>query len=269
MVIKIASTLLAAALFAAQGAPSFEVALIKANTSGTPRTFISGMQPGGRYTATNFTLKQLILQAYRIQDFQVAGGPPWLDTDRFDISAKADRAYTSSQLQPMMQTLLQQRFALAVHKEQRDRPLYTLVLDRRDRKFGPRLRQSPVDCAARLASGTPPAPPEDGKVPPCATEMRAGRHLIANGITMAQLSNLLSFQTHATVVDRTGLTGEYNVDLEWTPDQRVPGAEDTAPPVDAISIFTAVREQLGLKLEPHKGPVDMLVVDHAEHPTEN
>lgn len=225
------------------------------------------MRPGGRYTATNFTLRQLILQAYRLQEFQVPGGPGWLDTDRFDVIAKADRVYTSAQVPLMLQRLLQQRFALVAHKEQRDLPLYTLVPARRDRALGPQLHRSAVDCAARLAAGEPPPPPENGKVPPCAVETRMGRHLIANGVTMAQLAGLLSFPSHATVVDGTGITGAFDVDLEWTPDQKVPGAEDITPAPDAVSIFTAIREQLGLTLDAHKGPVEVLVIDHVEKPS--
>jgi len=268
LVIKI-TALAVVAVLAAQ-APVFEVVAINADNSGTPKTYIHAMQPGGRYTATNFTLRQLILQAYRVQPFQVSGGPGWLDTDRFDIVARADRTYTSTQVPSMVQRLLQQRFALVVHKERRDMPMYMLVVDRKDRRLGPRLRRSPVDCAARLASGQPPPPPdESGKVPPCAIETRAGRHLIANGVTMTQLAGLLTFPAHATVADSTGLSGGFDVEIEWTPDQPPAGTENTPPPPDAISLFTAVREQLGLKLDPHKGPVEMLVVDSASHPTEN
>jgi len=249
--------------------PTFEVASIKPNTSGTLRTSSYGLQPGGRYTVVNWTVRALLQQAFHVQDFQLVGGPDWLDKDRFDVSAKADRQYTSAQVPAMLQALLRERFQLSVHTEPRDLSLYTLVLDRRNRTLGPRVHASTVNCAAQLASGAPPPPPENGKVPPCAIENRGGRQLIANGVTMAQLANLLSFPTHATVVDRTGLTGAFDVELEWTPDQPPLGAEGGTPAPDAVSIFTAVKEQLGLKLEAQKGAVDVIVIDHIEKPAPN
>jgi len=247
--------------------PTFEVASIKVNTSGTLRTSTYGLQPGGRYTVVNWTIRGLLQQAFHVQDFQLVGGPDWLDKDRFDVTAKADRQFTSAQVPAMLQALLRDRLQLRVHTEVRNLSLYTLALDRRDRKLGPRMHASGVDCGAQLASGVPPPPPENGKVPPCGMETRGGRHLIANGVTMPQLANLLSFPTHATVVDHTELTGSFDIDLEWTPDQALPGAEGLTPAPDAISIFTAIKEQLGLKLEPHKGPVDVTVIDHIEKPT--
>jgi len=247
--------------------PTFDVASIRANTSGTLRTSTYGLQPGGRYTVVNWTVRGLLQQAFHVQDFQLVGGPDWLDTARFDVTAKADRQYTSAQVPAMLQALLRERFQLKVHTEARDLSLYTLVLDRRNRRLGPRIQPSTVDCAAQLGSGAPPPPPENGKVPPCAIENRGGRHLIANGVSMPQFANLLSFPTHATVVDRTGLTGSFNIELEWTPDQELAGAEGATPTPNAVSIFTAMKEQLGLRLESHKGPVDVTVIDHIEKPT--
>jgi uncharacterized protein (TIGR03435 family) len=127
-----------------------------------------------------------------------------------------------------------------------------------------RITASTVDCAALLANGPPP-PEQNGKVPPCAVETHAGRQIIAHGVTLLQFARMLSFPTQSTVVDETGLAGSFDIELEWLPDtDSSPGGDASA---GAVSIFTAVQEQLGLKLEPHEGPVDVIVIDHAEKPT--
>ena len=250
--------------------PFFEVASVKTNKSGQLRTTIQGMQPGGRFMATNMTLRTLIRTAFRIQDFQLLG-PKWIDSERFDIVAKADRVYTSVQLPRMMQTLLAERFKLAVHTESRDLRLYALVLATSDGQLGPRIRPSIVDCGALLASGAPPPPFEPGKAPPCTTNMSRG-HLIASGMTLAALASTLSIQASGVVVDRTRRSGAFDLELEWTPDSPAPApADGTAfsdrPADSGPSIFTAVQEQLGLKLDPQRGPVTVTIVDRVEQPT--
>ena len=252
--------------------PTFEVVSIKPNKSGELRTTIQGMQPGGRFTATNWTLRMLIRMAYRLQEFQMSGGPKWIDSDRFDIVAKADRVYTPAQLPAMIQTLLAERFKLAVHTESRDLRLYALVVASRDGKLGPRIHPSNVDCAALSASGAPPPPFVPGKVPPCATETSGGRHMIANGMTMSRLAVALSISAKGIVVDQTGLSGGFDLELEWTPESPTPAPPDAAgagdrPADPGPSIFTAVQEQLGLKLDPQRGPVVVTIIDSAEQPT--
>jgi uncharacterized protein (TIGR03435 family) len=251
--------------------PTFEVASIKPNKSGEVRTTMLGMQPGGRFSVTNLSLRSLIRMAYQIQDFQLSGGPKWIDSDRFDVVAKADRGYTPAQLPLMMQALLADRFKLTVHTESRALRLYALVLDRRDGRMGPRIHSSNVDCDALIASGAPPPPFELGKAPPCTTNMSRG-HLVANGMTMAGLASTLSVQASAIVVDRTDQPGGFDLELEWTPQSPAPAPVDGATAgggeaASGPSIFTAVREQLGLKLDPQRGPVNVIVIDHVEQPT--
>ena len=247
-----------------QNALAFEVASVKPNISRTERTFIDPLQPGGRFTATNFTLGQLIRLAYRLQPYQVVGGPPWVEASRFDILAKANRAFTSSEVPVLLRNLLAERFKLGVHTEARDVRVYALTVVKRGR-LGTRITATKEDCASLLANG-PPAAPENGKVPPCASETRAGRQFIGHGVTMPQFAHMLSFQTHATVVDDTGLGGAFDIELDWVPDVETSPASGGAATADGVSIFTAVQEQLGLKLERRRGPVSVLVIDHAEAP---
>lgn len=210
------------------------------------------MAPGGRFTAKNVNVKFLIQQAYGVRDFQITGGPGWITTERFDIDAKADGAETPEQRKPLMQALLKDRFKLEFHNETKDLPMYSLVVA----KSGSKLKEAP-------AGGQGP-------------QIRMGRGMInGQGMNMQLLSMQLSNQLGRSVTDKTGLTGNYEVKLEWTPDPseggpRPPGAEG-APPVDTAgpTIFTALQEQLGLKLESQKGPVEMIVVDKIEKPTEN
>jgi uncharacterized protein (TIGR03435 family) len=202
-------------------------------------------------------------------------------------AAKADRDWQANPNGPppalalMLQTLLAERFKLAVHNDRREMPIYALVLARRDGKLGPQLRASATDCAALMAAtrarGGPPTPCAPGERPPCGLRMFPG-NFSGGSATITQLTNALARFVSRTVVDRTGLTGNYDVDLQWTPDQMPQGlrgdAPPGAPPLPTIdpngpSIFTAVQEQLGLKLESTKGPVDVLVIDRAERPTDD
>jgi uncharacterized protein (TIGR03435 family) len=157
---------------------AFEVASVKPNKSGDGRIFFQ-MQPGGRFTATNVPLRELIRFAHGIQTFQLVGGPDWIGSERFDIMAKAEGDLPPSPpggspgpMQMMVRTLLVERFKLAVHNETRDLPVYALVMARVDGRLGPQLRASQVDCAALMAAargrgGPPPAPPRPGERPPC------------------------------------------------------------------------------------------------------
>jgi uncharacterized protein (TIGR03435 family) len=261
--------------------PRFEVASVKPNTSGDQRVMVN-MQPGGRYTATNVPLRFLIQNAYRLQPFQLVGGPDWIGTERFDISAKAEGEFPPptpggppSPAQLMMRALLEERFHLTVHQETREMPIYALTVARADGKLGTQLRLSTVDCAALGAArrgGPPPSPPPPGERPRCGIRMAPGQ-VAGGGFPLSQLANTLSQSLQRVVVDRTGLAGNFDFDLTWTPDQMPSGPPPPgAPPLPAIdpngaSIFTAVQEQLGLKLESTRGPVDVLVIDRVERPT--
>jgi uncharacterized protein (TIGR03435 family) len=235
---------------------TFDVVSVKPNTSGeTGGT--SRAQPG-RYQGINVTLFRVITLAYRpVQEF--AGGPDWIKTAHFDIEARSDRSPTPDQMLEMLRTMLADRFTLVVHNERKESPVYALTLARRDGRLGPRLKRAEAECA----------PPDSGPAQSSQARPRCGFRLgngalSGEGATMARLASELSF-VDRQVIDRTGLAGAFDIDLEWTPDS--PGA---APSPDAgPSIFTAIQEQLGLRLEPATAPLDIIVIDSAERPTEN
>jgi uncharacterized protein (TIGR03435 family) len=276
--------------------PQFEVASIKPNKSGDGRVMMS-VQPGGRFTATNVTLRMMIRNAYQLQEFQITGGPSWIADERFDIAAKAEAGDTMgdpfraeqtgqpSRGQLMIRALLAERFKLVVHNEEKEMPIYALVPARSDGKLGPQLKASEADCAAIVAAararggrgpmGPPPDPGRGGPPPQCGIRIGPG-NMAVGGSPMSQVATSLSMFAGRIVVDKTGLSGSYDFTLTWTPDQmpgagqRPPGAPEP-PPIDpnGASLFTAVQEQLGLKLDSQRGPVAMLVIDRAERPTEN
>jgi|SRR5689334_23396442 len=271
--------------------PAFEAASVKRNKEGGPFGLL--FQPGGRLRATNLTLKMLIGAAYGtpqpLPDFQISGGPKWIETDRFDIVAKAagDPAPGANGPPPLMfemlQSLLEERFHLKVHNELREVPVFALMLARSDGKLGPQFRQTDVDCAAimraaRERGGPPPTPPAPGERPKCGARMFPG-NVSAGAQTMVQVVNGLARMAgvNRQVIDRTGLTGAYDVDLVWTPDSGSPPQGDRppgAPPLPPIdpngpSLFTAIQEQWGMKLEATKAPVNMLLIDTAEQPMED
>jgi len=262
-----------AALFAtaaalAQTAPPHVsyVASIKVNNSVDARGF-SEYSPGGRLAATAITVAQLIRNAYRIQPYQLLGAPAWLSTRRYDVAAKADGPPYPTQ-QALVRALLEDRFHLAARNEPRDMPIFALVLARREAKpegkLGPQLTGSSFDCAALLAG--PHAPPEPGRTPNCATRIGPGT-LSGKAISMAQLAAGLSPFAGRFTVDQTGLSGVFDVELTWTPEQ-TPSPDASQAPSGA-SIFTALQEQLGLKLTNDRGSVPVLVIDHIEEPKES
>lgn len=242
--------------------PSFEVASVKPNKS-ADRGMNMMSQPGGRMTATNITLQMLILNAYKIQSFQIAEGPDWIRSDRFDINAKADSDPTPEQRQLMLQSLLAERFKLAVHRETREMPVYALVLARADGKPGPQLRPSDIDCEELARTKTKPPLPVTGPGPrpvaPCRMTLGGNGRLQAGALKIPNLVASLSSIVNRVVIDRTGLTGSFDLELQWSPEQ----SADTSGP----SIFTALQEQLGLKLESTRGPVEVLVIDRVEQPS--
>jgi bla regulator protein blaR1 len=251
-----------------QARQEFEVASIKPNVSGDSGGSFR-RQPGGRVVITNNTLRNIIRNAWNLQDFQIVGGPAWQNDDRWDINAKApEEQPTPQQTLLMVQTLLADRFKLVVHNETREMPVYALVQVRTDGKLGPQLRQSSLDCAAiaaAVAKGAPPPPrPSDG--PFCGT--RTGPGMVkTSGVGMADFARNLSPATGRIVVNRTGLTGTYDLDLQFTQDPLGPGVGD--PASDVPSLFVALQEQLGLRLEAQRVPVDVLVIDSAQRPIED
>ncbi|HEV3140041.1 MAG TPA: TIGR03435 family protein [Vicinamibacterales bacterium] len=261
--------------------PEFEVASIKPNKSGPGPVQIQ-TNPGGRLSARNVTAKNLIQFANRLQSFQVIGGPDWLNADRFDIVAKggdgadmfaAEQTGKPSRTQLMLQSLLRDRFKLTARNETRDLPMYALVLARSDGRPGSALRKSSVDCSTdRTGENVNKAAAPAGALP-CGITMGLGI-MTMNGATLPQFAGTLSGLLDRTVVDRTSLSGTFEASLKWTPDESTPGLSKKAAFVPTIdrngpSIFTALQEQLGLKLDSTKGPVDVLIIVSAQQPTAN
>jgi uncharacterized protein (TIGR03435 family) len=229
------------------------------------------IQSEGRLTATNVTLKQLIEAAYKRHGFdrrEIVNGPAWIDVDRFDLEAKApgehafDRGQGGFPRQTllMLRTLLTERFELRVRPERRDRPIYALVL-RRDVTLGPRLRRSDVDCAdAVLGKREPP-----GKAV-CGVALYPGR-LVGSSLTLPDLATVLSDSVDRMVVDRTGLEGSFDFEIEAV-EFRPPGpfGPSYRPSDTKQSIFQALPEQLGLELQATNGSIEILVVEHAGKP---
>jgi uncharacterized protein (TIGR03435 family) len=258
---------------------AFEAASVKPNKSGDPGQTIR-RAPGGRLTATNMPVRALITFAYQLQQAQLVGGPSWIASDRFDIVAKmeGDPAPVPPGAGPdplmlAMRSLLADRFKLAVHKETRALDVYALTLAKPGGKPSPALKPSTTDCAQLMfgrRGGAPPAPP--GPTDPVLCGMRGtfGR-IQVGGFPMSQFATGLQGQAGRIVIDRTGLTGNWDFELTYAPDRPAgplpPGVE--LPPVDpnAPNLFTALQEQLGLKLESTKAPIEVLVIDSIEQPT--
>ena len=233
--------------------PAFDVASIKPNRSGEQASG-STTRKGG-YVGTNLTLHQLATEAYGLRPFQVIGGPGWIKLDRFDINARVPEGATG-RLAPMLRTLLADRFKLRAHTETREQQVYALVLARPDGRLGAKLTASTKECGAAGAS--------------CGMNVNASNMsgtLTGIGQPLSRLATALSgFAADGLVIDRTGLTGNFDIELRWTPDNLRNAAAGT-PAGDGPSLFTALQEQLGLKLESARGPVEYLVIDSAEQPT--
>jgi len=271
--------ILAAGLAFGQTAPApltFEVASIKPNSGDDRRIGIQFM-PGGGLRTTGTTLKFLVTFAYDVRDFQVSGGPGWLNSDRFDIVAKSGGSENATQddmrnmtdeqmktaaeqMRLKLQALLADRFQLTIHRESKEQPVYALVIG----KNGSKLQESKVQQKGDRRR-----------------MMRMGRgELTGDGVGLEMLAENLSSQLGRPVIDRTGLKGDFDFKLTWTPDPGQsmagfggpppPGADAPPPPdPNGPSIFTAVQEQLGLRLESQKGPVNLIVIDRVEKLSEN
>lgn len=236
----------AAALGLAQVAAEFEVASVKPNKL-NDRIVTIDVGPGGRFAARGYTLVLLIQRAYAVMDWNVTGGPGWIRTERFDVTAKADVPgnLTEAQLRPMLQRLLAGRFKLEVHKSSREMPGYALTVD----KSGPKFKAS-----------------ADGQEHPDTFRMRA-TGLSGQGITMYDLARFVAGKLGLVAVDETGLTGFFDVSAEWKIEpEDATAAFPGSDPRDAMryAVFAALRDQLGLKFVPKKINVPMIVIDHAE-----
>jgi len=250
-----ASVGLARTLYAQQAdAPRLDVVSIKRNASGE-QGGKNGLDPGV-YTGINVTVRRLIALAYQpLPNAQIVGGPAWINSDRFDVRATFSGTPSRPQLQEMLRAMLEDRFKLRTHTESRPTPVFALTVARPG-SFGPALTRSTIDC-----SNPSQRPPASAGVPSCAFQYTDGL-LRGRGVTLDQIA--AEMIAGRTVVNRTGLTGGYDVELRWTPDATQPPSDD-APP----TLATALREQLGLRLEPATLPMDHLVIDAVEPPTEN
>lgn len=235
------SLILAAYAFAQQPAPQFEVATVKPSSPEEAASGNSGIKTGkGRASAKNVTLKRCIIGSYHIGPGQVVGGPNWIDSASFDIEAKsAEPVDDDAVLDKMMQALLGERFHLQLHPETRE--MKALVLE--VAKGGPKLEKA--------ASGG------------ASTNSSRGRMALKN-TTMDGLAERLARVTTLPVVNQTGINGIFNMTLTWTPDTELP-----VGPAGPPHLVTAIQEQLGLRLETKKAPVQVLVIDHAEKPDDN
>jgi uncharacterized protein (TIGR03435 family) len=227
--------------------PRFEVASIK---PGDAEAAGSGITTTiGRISARNVTLKRCMRGAYGVEEARILGGPKWLDEDRFQIDAKAPEAAGDHDLMIMLQSLLAERFKLSFHHEKRMLPGYQLVAG----KGGLKAKASEPGAGSRTNS--------------------SGARIEAQACTMANLALKLSEALHLPVADLTAIEGRFDFKLAWTPENlqaRPPAAGDKPVMAPAgPSLFDALQEQLGLKLQPSKVPADVLVIDHAEKPAEN
>lgn len=242
--------------------PQFEIASIRPDHDNSPVSMGAGKgEAGGR----NVTLRMLIGLAYRVQEFQITGGPAWIGSDRFDVEGKSENpAADPDQLRLMLQDLLENRFQLRLHRETKRIPAYALVVA----KSGPRIRLAPDQSPAVDGPAPPGAGPNHGAI-----RLGSGT-LTGNAVTLSLFTRMLSQRLGRTVLDQTNLPGRYDIQLRWNPDvgesptdpggNRLPDSEPSGP-----SLFSAVQEQLGLKLESTRAPVEVLVIEHVERASAN
>jgi uncharacterized protein (TIGR03435 family) len=261
--------------------PAFQVASIKRNSSAGPRGMTVRPQPGGRLIAGNAPLMLLIQNAYAVQAYQVVGGPAWINSDGYDVEAKPEGNTDRKQMWLMLETLLADRFKLALHRETRELPVYALTAA----KGGPKLPPPKAGGCMALppdAPTPPPPPPGSGRVY-CGhvplSMSAAGLRMEGSRVPMAEFIRTLAMVLGRPVLNETGFSGEFDFHLDFTPDEATmglpgygpgdPGGPRLPTDPDRPNIFAALQEQLGLKLASAKGPVEVLVIDHVERPTAN
>ena len=273
---------------AASGDLRFEVASVKPNSKTFNEHFLSGgnsgafsgvrTMPNGTLQASWVALRVLIRRAYDLKPYQLEGGPGWLDTDKFDIMARAGRDATPAELNAMLRSLLEERFALRVRRESREADVYALTKARSDGRLGPNITPASADCAERLDRGevasTPPPPRvETEPAPVCGRNWKGGSNggtrWSLGGVKMDMLLVLLGAEFDGPLEDRTTLTGRYDIVLEYhsTLMERLEGIRPDSPTPTAPALRNALRDQLGLKVETAKGTVPVIVVESAARPT--
>lgn len=249
---------------------SFEVASVKVDKSQT-RTQMRWF-PGGRFVM-GLPIQSILTLGYRVPTYRIIGAPDWVGRVFFDIDARADRQPTLDERRAYYRGLLEERFRLKAHIENREMDVYALVLAHADGRLGPGLRRSTVDCETILAesrkrveAGEPPQPPPLNARPVCGT-VAGGTALMGGAAELTSLIGMIAAGLETPVVDRTGLTGRFDIDFRAAP-MRV-GAVPPASIADRPSVFTALQEQLGLELEKTEALIPVLVIDHIEMPTDN
>jgi len=255
---------------------AFEVASIK-SSSGDPHQVAVQMLPGGGLRANGASLQMLLTMAYDVREFQISRVPSWITSERYDIMARPERGNNAGdtpgemsktspeerrtaqeQMRQRLQALLADRFQLKIHRETKEQPIYAMVVA----KSGPKIQ------------------PSEAKEGPRGM-MRAGRgQLMGQAVELRMLAGALASQVGRPVLDQTNLQGLFDFKLEWTPDPgqpagalgvALPPGVELPPPEDpnGPSIFSALQDQLGLRLDSQKGPVEMIVIDRVEKPSEN
>ena len=256
---------------------TFEVATIKPSSGDSHRVAMM-FQPGGGFRAEGATLKMLLTLAYDVREFQISGGPKWIDSDRYDINARAEHSASQAasmqesgpplptdaerktiqeQMAQRLQALFADRFQLVVHRETKEEQVYALVVAKSGSKLQPAQAGGERQGMMRMGRGS----------------------VEGHGLGLDALIHALSNQLGRPIIDRTGLVGHFDIKLQWTPEPGQsatplggappPGIEPPPSDPNGPSIYTALQEQLGLRLESQKGPVDLIVIDHVEKPSEN
>jgi uncharacterized protein (TIGR03435 family) len=257
---------------------AFEAATFKRNVAGGDMNL--NAMPTGRFAVANFPMATLITAAYQLQQYSLVGAPDWTRNERYDIVAKLD-PQIAGRSQPdghppiwalALRRLLADRTRLVFHRETQQRPIYALVMARANGALGPNLKQAEFDCdalredAVAAARAGLPSPYPAATPTRVALRMRnAPGRIVVGGSALPEFLAVLARQLGRPIVDRSGLSGRWDFVLTYTPENRI--ADGAAPDATAPDLFTALQEQLGLKLEPTEGPVNVLVVDHIERPT--
>ena len=261
------------AVAAAQQPLEFDVSSIKRNVSGAPGGDTIRL-PDGTYTATNISIQNLLPLAWPSEDVAYRNLPDWARRNRYDVTVKPAPGASAAQIQEMWRSLFKSRLKLEAHNETREGPIFALVLARADGRLGPQLKPSPHDCAALAAAAAaspivsnPNPPSADTVMATCGSLFLRDRTFIG-GMLLSRYAQSLSGTVGRIVEDRTGLKGYYAMTMTYAPVPRL-GADAVAEPGGAPPFFVALEEQLGLKLEPATKPLQALVIDRIEPPTEN
>lgn len=265
---------------APQAPARFEVASIRVNRDSSERPTLLRpiLQPGGRVLMRGQTVRDLIVTAYGVRESQLIGGPTWAGSTSFDLEARGPSDSSADLARAMLRALLADRFSLTVHSEQREQPVYVLSRSAPNGQPGSQLRPAAGQCTRPTPpDGLPPPPPTlprgmvdavslmQGATVRCLSIFLPG-HVSARGASLDALATELTNAIGRPVVNRTSLPGEFDIDLRYTPDlSTVADPQTSGPP----AVTTALQEQLGLRLEPSRAPVEVLVIDRVAMPTEN